>query len=627
MEGEDIMEMNKQQSNKNVSPLTARLNQWEKRKSDLLLIGILAAFAWFVNSGIEIKGLYMDDLYLWSFFGEQSFLEYVFPIGGVRCRYVYYLAAWLQMAAVGNHVSWFIPINIIVNIMVAVTLYFMGKDLGKNRLAGFICGFCYLLSRMSYYQISQVWGLMETMALWLAIGILYLLYTYLNKHNSRHCFTWAAVLYFLVCFVHERYMVLFPVFILVLLLKKSRSLRDWLQPVISFGLVQIVRVIATGGISPAGTGGTEVADTFSLKEALKYAVSQVAYIFGINAGPQHLNGQNYKDSPGWVLVLILIADLALMALVFAFAAYLVRDKKHLRQHLSNITLFVVFIGGCIASSSVTIRLEMRWIYVSLTAALLLMAYMYGTLAGHREKPGLWLKTLPVTMMIIIYAAAMFPVEVYYRNEFPNLYYWPNQLRYNSLAEETYEKYGSEIFGKTIYIIGNEYEMSEFTGETFFKIYDKQRQAEGTQVIHIDSHRDIGLIGDQMLVLREDPAHNAFQDITAFLRNLKVERLTGCYQDGWMDEEAGVIVMAGSTGEITMEIMYPGNLIGGEVLTIEYGNDGHEVLHLTENVSYYSIRTEPYTLVPLTFHANFYMPDAQEQRGEKRLAFLLNMTAD
>ena len=621
------MERNRRQAKQQASSGTVRRSQWEQRKSDLLLIGILAAFAWFINSGIEIKGLYMDDLYLWSCYGEQSFLEYVFPIGGTRCRFVYYLAAWLQMAAVGPHVSWFIPINIFINAMVAVTLFYMGKDLGKGRLAGFICGFCYLLSRMSYYQISQVWGLMETLALWMAIGILYLLYGYLNKPHTKRYLSWAVLLYFLVCFVHERYMVLLPVFFLVLLLKKSRSWKEWLQPLLTFGLVQVIRRVAIGGLAPAGTGGTDVADTFSVKEVIKYAISQIAYIFGINAGPEHLNGQYYKDSPAWVLGLVIIADLALAGLVICFVSCLIRDKKNRSRHLGNLALFIIFIGGCIASSSVTIRLEMRWIYVSLTAALLLMAYMYGVLKEAGERPALWLKTLPVTLMVIIYAAAMFPVEVYYRNEYPGLYYWSNQLRYNSLAEETYEKYGDGIFGKTIYIIGDEYEMSAFTGETFFKVFDKERKAEGTEVVHIESYRDIGLITDQMLVLREDPPHNAFQDITDFLRDLKVELLSGCYRDGWVDEEGSMLVMAGADGEINMEIMYPGNLAGGEELVIEYGDGRSEILYLTENISYHSIQAEPYSYVPLTFRTNFYMPDAQEQRGDKRLAFLLNMKAD
>lgn len=44
------------------------------------------------------------------------------------------------------------------------------------------------------------------------------------------------------------------------------------------------------------------------------------------------------------------------------------------------TLFVIFVGACIACSSVTIRVEVRWIYVSMTAAWLFLAYMCGELA-------------------------------------------------------------------------------------------------------------------------------------------------------------------------------------------------------------------------------------------------------
>ena len=90
-------------------------------------------------------------------------------------------------------------------------------------------------------------------------------------------------------------------------------------------------------------------------------------------------------------------------------------------------------------------------------------------------------------------------------------------------------------------------MSDFTARTFFKVFDPKMKAEGTKVEFIDSIRDIGMVDDQMLVLREDPAHNAFQDITDFVRSLKLQTDYGYYSDGWMDEHASLTVMAGSTG--------------------------------------------------------------------------------
>ena len=103
----------------------SRMEKKYEWKDHVIFMGILLGLAFWVNRNVEIKGLYMDDLYLWSCFGEQSFFQYVFPIGSTRFRFLYYLAAWLEMAFVGSHVSWFVPINILINTMVAWTIYFM----------------------------------------------------------------------------------------------------------------------------------------------------------------------------------------------------------------------------------------------------------------------------------------------------------------------------------------------------------------------------------------------------------------------------------------------------------------------------------------------------------------------
>lgn len=76
--------------------------EFEKRKDDLLVFALLLGFGFFINRGVELKGLYMDDLYLWSCYGEQSFREFVFPMGGTRFRFVFYLAAWLELFFLGE---------------------------------------------------------------------------------------------------------------------------------------------------------------------------------------------------------------------------------------------------------------------------------------------------------------------------------------------------------------------------------------------------------------------------------------------------------------------------------------------------------------------------------------------
>ena len=97
-------------------------------KDHVIFMGLLLALAVWVNHGIQIKGLYMDDLYFWSCYGEQSFFEYVFPMGSTRFRFLYYLAAWLEMAVVRNHVALFVPINILLNAALSWYLYSIAVD-------------------------------------------------------------------------------------------------------------------------------------------------------------------------------------------------------------------------------------------------------------------------------------------------------------------------------------------------------------------------------------------------------------------------------------------------------------------------------------------------------------------
>lgn len=622
------MEKVTEQTNNRVDMLPAR--PW---KNDVIVALLLAGFAFWINRGIVIKGLYMDDLYLWSCYGEQTFSEFVFPMGSTRFRFLYYLAAWLQLALVGNHVEWFVPMNIILNIGVAFTLYRMAKTFSRSTYVGALCGVAYLASRMSCYQIAQVYGLMETMALWMAIGILYLLHGYLNGDDGsgKQKFWIACGLYAGVCFVHERYMVLLPLFILVLICRRARDWKLWFAAAGSFVLVQAVRLMTIGGLSPAGTGGTNVADEFSVGTAIRYAFGQVLYLFGINAGPEHLNGQNVQESPLWVLILVAVADLMLVLILFAFAAKLIGSgigkKKKCGNYLCTSLLFLGFIAGCIACSSVTIRVELRWVYVSFAAALLYLSWLYGALTDGMVERGRWVQALPYLGMLTLFVALMLPVELYYRGRYPNLYFWPNQSRYNSLAEETYEKYGDNIFGKTIYIVGNEYEMSDFTAKTFFKVYDKKRLAEGTSVMHIDDIREIGLVTDDMLILREEPEFDRFQDITQMVRELKCRSIYGYYEDGWMDERAKLQVMAGSSGIINLKFFYPGEVTGDQWMTVYVNEEPQFYLGFQKNELEINLERQPFETVSIRCETNFYVPDAQEQRGERKLAVLMSMTAD
>lgn len=88
-------------------------------------------------------------------------------------------------------------------------------------------------------------------------------------------------------------------------LKGDKNWKRWLLPITLCVLVQVIRLIFIGTLSPAGTGGTTVEETFHLKQAVKFAISQVFFLFGINAGPSYLTALSWEESAAWVQKLVL----------------------------------------------------------------------------------------------------------------------------------------------------------------------------------------------------------------------------------------------------------------------------------------------------------------------------------
>ena len=544
---------------------------------NMAMLLCIAVFAFYINQGIEIKGLYMDDLYMWSCYGEQSFLEFVFPVGtSSRFRPVYWLFTYLQMALIGPHVDRFVAFNIICNIIVAYEIFYISGKISGLRLVAFLSSICYLASRFAYYQIAQALGLMETLAQFFALLIFYLLYVFMNKENERTreelidsgeavlkdreekpelsiqlvrsndiYFAGALLLYVLVCFTHERYLCLLPLFYLVLLVKWLRTekvykkayfrreLGKWIAPAVTFAVIMAIRAVSTGALVPAGTGGTEVTDTFSLSSMLGYVRDEILYIFGINAGQNYLSALSWAETPEIIRALVKVSILMIGIIAAMFIIVLLLESSEKDQegrarflsHMADSIYMVMFIGLCIAASSVTIRVEMRWIYVSYSASLIFAGYMvkrvteaYGGTSS--ETAGLRGGKVFQAVICLVFSAYCF-LSVYtnsfYRGYFGNIYFWADQLRMNSLAEETIEKYGAEgVLGKQVYILENTYGMSDFYGETFFKPYDPEKTGQGTVIHFADSIDEVPrdeVMNGEALVLMEVPEENAYRDIT------------------------------------------------------------------------------------------------------------------
>ena len=553
----------------------------------LLAFLFLLGSAYWINRQIHIKALYMDDLYLFSFFREQNFFEFSFPIGqAVRFRPVYWAISYIEMALVGADPNRYLHFNIFLNSLLAFFLFFFSLKMTKKRILSLSLGLLFLSAHFAYYQIGQAIGILETLALGFALLTLYFLYRQIDCEEGifGKMLFFSHLFFFLLIFTHERYVALLPLFYIPLIFrgKKNESIGAPVQrtkekkdkgatesvsgkasdalpasdpalsgkateggqylvveqgesanastsanavrqdkperkfvtipkflsfflPFVQAFLFFIIRSLAIGSFVPKGTGGTEVHEGFSLAKAFSHAFSQVFYIFGIQAGPDYLAGIPWEEvgSKHRYVIYASIGVLAfsiLLALLFA-----ILKGKLKKEFFGKNLLFLCFIALCIGCSSITIRVEMRWVYVSFAASLLYFAYLLGNTG------------MPIpTFFALLFVCLRFPAEMKYRESFPRIYFWEDQDRMNSLAEQTIEKYGRDyVLGKQVYILENSYKMSKFYGDTFFQVFDPEMSGQGTKIHFIKDFRELPLEANfyNSLVLKEVPEERGYRDIT------------------------------------------------------------------------------------------------------------------
>ena len=591
----------------------------------LLAFLFLLGSAYWINRQIHIKALYMDDLYLFSFFREQNFFEFSFPIGqAVRFRPVYWAISYIEMALVGADPNRYLHFNIFLNSLLAFFLFFFSLKMTKKRILSLSLGLLFLSAHFAYYQIGQAIGILETLALGFALLTLYFLYRQIDceERDFGKMLLFSHLFFFLLIFTHERYVALLPLFYIPLIFRgkqaevntavgvqniglkeaeesenakaldgakaadyakasesalsgiaavgkqyivveqgesestsvntgantsayisastgaytnvsesvnasasasanvsasagkqdKSESqarkrpkLLPFFLPFVQAFLFFSIRSLAIGSFIPKGTGGTEVQDGFSLTKALSHAFSQVFYIFGIQAGPDYLAGIPWEEV-GRKHRYVIYASIAVLAFSILLALlFAIRKGKLKKEFFGKNILFLCFIALCIGCSSITIRVEMRWVYVSFAAALLYFAYLLGNTG------------MPIpTFFALLFVCLRFPAEMKYRESFPRIYFWEDQDRMNSLAEQTIGKYGRDyVLGKQVYILENNYKMSKFYGDTFFQVFDPEMSGQGTKIHFIKDFRELPSEANSYnsLVLKEVPEERAYRDIT------------------------------------------------------------------------------------------------------------------
>ena len=503
-----------------------------------LVFTILLFLCFLVNKGIVLKGLFMDDLYSWSWFRGINIFEYAFKFyeGSSKYRPFYEALQYIIHALVDTDPTRYTFINKILNAFTATFIYFFSRKLKSGRITSILVSILYIVGHYAYYQIGQGIGVLETSSLTFSIITLYFavkLTGLINEDNEKRTLREMNInallmflFYFITVFTHERFLgIAAPMFFAILFLENYNKSKDSdikklkITYIIVFAveiiLILALRMIAIGKVVPAGTGGTNVEETFKISECIKYCFDQVQMVFGINIGPEHLFGIDFKSITNQNIKIM--TYVSILVIIVTFIYYFINKIRSDKNFVMDL-LFLSFIAVCIGSSSVTIRVELRFVYVSFVGALLYLSYMTAYLSNeytNKKTKKLFNKKYNVIpfLLLVLFFITRLPVEMEYRRHYDKIYCYIDMKRMNSLYDNTIGKYGVDdtLHNKKIWVQNNFYGMTNFYAEYFFKIYDKENIGNTMKLFNVITEVDLS---DPLntIVLEEDFPNNEYSEL-------------------------------------------------------------------------------------------------------------------
>ena len=499
----------------------------------LVVFAILLAVCFYVNRAIVIKALYMDDLFHWSWFRGLNIFEFAFKFYGVsRYRPVFDAIQYIFYMIIGAEPLRYAIINKVYNAIVALFIYHFIKKVDAGRFVALLFSALYLIAHFAYYQIGQGIGSLETDSLFFSIIILFYclklsgaivakdefgnLKLPIQRDNIKNIVV-LFIMFFIVSFTHERFMgTAVPITIAILMSRDEEDMKITRTKIVSLIvfvleilLICFIRYLAIGKVMPAGTGGTYVEETFNILECIGYCFAQVACIFGINIGPEYLYGSDFANLAGPKVKFLALISIFFIVLSIGIYIWNRIKNKTRKNSLAGDLIFLSFIAMCIGASSVTIRVEMRFIYVSFTAAIIYLAYMCGSIKESMDTT--LTKVVPIVLIAIVFVTRI-PIEFRYRTYFPKIHCFVDLNRVNSIYDNTIGKYGVDeiLHKKKIYIIENVYGMTEFYSEYFFKIYDKENVGNKIILVRDISEIPESEIGEDTIILYEHYEDNDYK---------------------------------------------------------------------------------------------------------------------
>jgi len=355
-----------------------------------LLFAVFAMATWLRFHAWEPRLLFADDLYNYMLYHGDRFNSQWAPVffadAGEKFRFVFSGAMHAEIFLFGKNIDGYLAVNIAVHAVSATLLCLMSFRLCRSWLASILLGAIAVTSRFGLYQVTQVTGQVENLAL---LFCLLTIYCVMRSDESTQTpddtflVTWkcASLLFGVLAFnAHERYIILLPwLAIFFVFHRRSGVMRQR----VTFLMFCIALILSNALIKRfiyhsnffQGTGGEPL--SVNLHSIGSLFSEALLSIIGVNHGPQYLTGAEWGDFSGAIRIASVAC--AFVGICFLVACFVCKSQQGERNRIFWPLWLLILMALLLLPATLTIRMEQRWVLGSYFLFLLLIAAGVGRL--------------------------------------------------------------------------------------------------------------------------------------------------------------------------------------------------------------------------------------------------------
>ncbi len=342
----------------------------------IFLISFL--FTYIISTFLTRKSFYGDDLSEYLIIKDTDFFSYCFSFDS-RVRPLSNIFIYLEFFICRNNILMIYIYNILMFSITSTVFAYVVLLLSKSNKIMLLFTILFVISRFSWYNISQVIGQMENVCIILTLIIVIFINKYINNPNRRY-FIVLLILYLAILLSHERYFVFIVPLFLLMLVKTKEYGQKYLYStsfVLVLSLYQFFKTVILGISFAVDTGGTNpiVIDLLSLINNFFVSFKNVLII---PDSLDYLVGTNFDNlSYNYQVLAYIVSGFNLLLFLFLIVYFVYDiDNKDYKNLFGTQFFIVISFVAILAAVSVSHRIEMRFLFSCYILMLLLQSIIY-----------------------------------------------------------------------------------------------------------------------------------------------------------------------------------------------------------------------------------------------------------